>query len=112
MMQSIRFGGVLIALAPLALGASMAFAQTGKADIASAPIDNLKRVYLACDRAASRQLLDFGTAAHCSMVSEALQQRAFDGNFDRLLAWWRAEKDSAATAATAEADGPTAQTLR
>ncbi len=77
---------------PLVLGASMAFAQAGTNNLDSAPVEELKQVYLACDRMASRQVMDLASAAHCSSVGEALQTRAFEGNFDQLLAWWRVEK--------------------
>jgi hypothetical protein len=88
-------GGLLIAVASLALGAPVALAHPAAGEVASLPIDELKRIYLACDRAATRQLLDMHTAAHCSMVGEALQKRAFQGSFDDLLAWWRENKDKA-----------------
>ncbi len=97
-MHSNRHGQSLVALAPLAplaLCASMAFAQAAAGDLLAAPIDELKHVYLACDREASRQLLDVATAIHCSYVSEALLKRAFDGDFELLLAWWRTTKDAA-----------------
>lgn len=94
-MPSILHGRLLIATASLALGAPAAFAHAGAGEIVSLPIDELKRVYLACDRAATRHVLDMDTAAHCSMVGEALQKRAFQGSFDDLLAWWRANKDKA-----------------
>jgi hypothetical protein len=86
---------ILVAMMPLALSASVAFAQAGTGKLASATIDELKQVYLACDRTASRQVLDMESAARCSSVGEALQKRVFDGSFDRLLAWWRAEKHAA-----------------
>jgi len=95
MQMNQRCGRRLAAMVPLALCTSMAFAQAASDRLAAVPIDELKRVYLACDRAASQQLLDSDTAAHCSFAGEALQQRAFEGSFDRLLAWWRAEKDAA-----------------
>ena len=28
----------------------------------------------------------------CSQVSEALLQRAFHGDFNRMLAWWREQR--------------------
>jgi hypothetical protein len=28
----------------------------------------------------------------CASLSDALKQRRFDGDFERLLAWWRAHK--------------------
>jgi hypothetical protein len=91
--QSNRYSKMLVAMVPLVLGSSVAFAQAGK--LASASIDELKQVYLVCDRTASRQILDMESAAYCSSVGEALQKRAFDGSFDQLLAWWRVEKHAA-----------------
>jgi hypothetical protein len=94
-MQSNRYSKILVGMVPLALSSSLAFAQAGTGKLASASIDELKQVYLVCDRTASRQILDMESAAHCSSVGEALQRRAFDGSFDRLLAWWRVEKHAA-----------------
>ena len=94
-MQTIQHDTILVVVAPLALSASMAFAQPGTGDFASIPIHELKQAYLACERAASRDRLDFDTAAYCSLVGEELLKRAFDGSFDRLLAWWRANRDAA-----------------
>jgi hypothetical protein len=35
--------------------------------------------------------LAFGEAARCSVVSETLQQRAFGGDFEQLVAWARVQ---------------------
>ena len=94
-MQLIHHGTISVVLAPLALSASMAFAQPGTGDFASTPVHEFKQAYLACEHAASRDRLDFGTAAVCSLIGEELLKRAFDGSFERLLAWWRANKDAA-----------------
>jgi len=59
----------------------------------------LKAAYLQCNRLAETTLLDFGTAATCSMVYEALKERVFGGDFQRLLRWSR-EQRAGATAAT------------
>ena len=58
---------------------------------ASAPIQDLKRLYMACDRAAAEERLPPGEAMLCSIVYEALRHRAFDGDFEKLLAWSRAD---------------------
>jgi hypothetical protein len=52
-------------------------------------IDELKRIYLRCDRAATRHRLSAGAIAACSVVYEELKWRAFDGDFEKLLAWSR-----------------------
>lgn len=84
-----------LAVALSAFTAFGVFAQVEQDVLAATPVDELKRVYMDCDRAASRTVLDFGTAAQCSMVGESLMKRAFAGDFDKLLAWWRIEKDAA-----------------
>ena len=55
----------------------------------------LEIVYLQCDREARQRLLGFGEAAHCSRVAEELLHRRFGGDFARLLAWWRTQRDDA-----------------
>ena len=55
-----------------------------------ASIEDLKRLYLECDRVSVARLLTQGEAMLCSTVYEALKRHAFDGDFDRLLAWSRA----------------------
>jgi hypothetical protein len=56
------------------------------------PVDALKVAYLACDRETSRGRMDPGIASRCMAISSELMQRAFEGDFDRLIAWWRTEK--------------------
>jgi hypothetical protein len=63
----------------------------------AAAIDQLKLVYLECDRRASDAVLDLSDAAHCSTIHEVLKQRGFGGDFDRMLAWWKLEKIAAVT---------------
>ena len=49
----------------------------------------LKQLLVECSAAASRELLDTGTAFACSLGYEALLRRGFNGNFQAMLAWWR-----------------------
>lgn len=72
-----------------ALGAPVASGQTRNEDISSASIDELKRFYLACDRASMRGRLAGTEVMHCSLVYEELKRRAFGGDFERFLAWSR-----------------------
>jgi hypothetical protein len=37
-------------------------------------------------------VLDLATFQHCVAVADALLERGFAGDFDRMLAWWRLEK--------------------
>jgi hypothetical protein len=63
---------------------------------AQAPADTdherLKTAYLVCDEQATQSVLDFGEAARCSQIAEALLKQVFDGDFERLLQWWRVAK--------------------
>jgi len=81
-------------------------------------MDDLQGVYLSCDRAATRTVLDVAAATFCSRYAEELLQRGFAGDFDLLLGWWREAKEAAqARGGAAPADTPAgpdlaAQTLR
>lgn len=88
----------------VAATALQAVAQTdpwnaGRMQVAAMSVERLKAVYLACDRAATQHVLPPGVAQHCSLVGEELKQRHFDGSFDKLIEWWRAEKRKAEAAA-------------
>lgn len=68
------------------------------AAVSALPLERLKSTYLACDRASSQAMLDAATFSRCAMVGETLLRRGFDGDFERLIAWWRAEKERGALA--------------
>jgi len=55
------------------------------------PVDELKRTYLACNRAATASRMSSGSIMQCSIIYEELKRRAFGGDFDKLLAWSRAQ---------------------
>jgi len=69
-------------------------ARADRAQPGAATIEQLKRAYLQCDHYATKGLLSQGDAAQCSSIHEALKARAFDGDFDRMLAWWKSNKVS------------------
>jgi hypothetical protein len=73
--------------------ATLAFCCAAAAQ-APAGADNqrLKTAYLVCDEQATQTVLDFGDAARCSQIAEALLKQVFDGDFERLLQWWRVAK--------------------
>lgn len=52
-------------------------------------IEELKAIYLQCDRLASVSFLDSSTAADCSVAAEKLRMVGFDGRADAVLEWWR-----------------------
>ena len=106
------------AISALALAALAASAEPAPAPPPGASMEDLQGVYLACDRAATRTVLDVAAATFCSRYAEELLQRGFAGDFDMLLRWWREAKEAAqARYGAAPANGPTgpdvaAQALR
>ena len=56
-----------------------------------------QRLVVDCDTAASRQLLDSGSAFSCSIGYEALLKRGFQGDFQAMLAWWRSREAAPST---------------
>jgi hypothetical protein len=80
-----------VALMLVALAAPMAYSQSPNGELEGVPIDELKRVYLSCDRAAIGGRLSSAGIMYCSIVYEELKRRAFDGDFDKLLAWSTAQ---------------------
>jgi hypothetical protein len=54
--------------------------------------DELQRQFWRCDHATTRRVLDFHTAAQCSLAYEELLRLRFGGDSGALLAWWRAHK--------------------
>jgi len=52
-------------------------------------VEALKTAYLWCDHAAASRRLSSADIMRCSVIYEELKQRAFGGDFERLLAWSR-----------------------
>lgn len=75
---------MLVALAP-----AWAVGQADESRVKTMTVDELKSLYLACDRAAMRGLLGSAAIAQCSVIYEELKRKAFDGDFEKLLAWSR-----------------------
>jgi len=82
----------------LCFAAPAVLAQEGKPVTGSLPqksassAEQLKAIFLDCDRQASAGLLDMGVAVYCSLAYEELKRSVFDGDFNRLMAWWRAHR--------------------
>ena len=53
-------------------------------------VEELKAIYLQCDRLSSVSFLDSSTAANCSVAAENLRRMGFDGRADAVLNWWKA----------------------
>jgi hypothetical protein len=76
----------------LALAVFAAAAGPDRSHLRPVTLDELKFVYLECNRRAARTVIDPAEAAHCSLVQEELLQRGFRGSHRDLLAWWRARQ--------------------
>ncbi len=76
----------------LAVVSTASTAQPDRSQLAALTLDELKLVYLECDRRAGQTLLSVTEAVHCSMAAEELKQRGFGGDFGRLLAWWHEQR--------------------
>jgi hypothetical protein len=78
-----------LSIAALSLGAAgLAQANT------PAPLSDeaLEARFWACDVASTHTVLSAVEGAQCVRWQDELKQRRFDGDFERLLAWWRAHK--------------------
>ena len=85
--------------------AGRATAEPMQVAVAALPLEHLKLAYLGCDRAANEGTLDVPSFQRCVFVGDELLRRGFDGDFDRLIAWWRAEKVRVAGAEPPVASG-------
>lgn len=79
----------------LAAAALVVHAQPPASPLRALPIEQLKKTYLDCDRQTQARLIPFGEAANCSIIADELLARGFGGDFNRLLAWWRSQRESA-----------------
>lgn len=81
------------------LSAACAFAgPPDRSHLASIDVEVLKLAYMECDRRAAGGLLPAANAADCSLIYEELKERAFGGDYGRLLAWWHAQRNRKAAA--------------
>lgn len=82
------------------LAAALAVAALPRAARAENPLDavarlsdaRLEQVFWDCERLAARIAVPLDTGAMCARAGDELRQRRFDGDFERMLAWWRSHK--------------------
>lgn len=89
---------IAITACALGLASTMSSAQVTDAryeEFDHLSIAQLKSAYLDCERASVRGHLTRVGIMQCSIVYETLKERAFEGDFERLLAWSRAQPDIA-----------------
>lgn len=79
-------------------------AQSVAARLASADLSDLERAFWICDYTASIHGTSGTDSSACTAVYEAVKERKFGGDFDKLLDWWRQHKPARHEAlATADA---------
>ena len=82
------------AVAAFALIAGIAAAETPlPLGVGDPPLRELETAYIECDRVTSQGRADTDTMTRCSQVGEELLSRGFGGDFDGMLAWWRAARE-------------------
>ena len=91
------------AVAAFALIAGIAAAETPlPLGVGDPPLRELETAYIECDRVTSQGRADTDTMTRCSQVGEELLSRGFGGDFDGMLAWWRAARERGGAGAQAE----------
>jgi|CXWK01.1.fsa_nt_gi hypothetical protein len=93
------FAGIAAAETPLPLGTGDPVLPFGADGL---PLRDLQAVYLECDRITSQGRADTDTMTRCSQFGEELLSRGFGGDFDGMLAWWRAARERNGAVAQAE----------
>ena len=71
-----------------------AFANAGPPDTPAsvAMTDDLEKAFWVCDYAGTHGSVAPDYAASCIAITEELKRVKFDGDFDRLVAWWKQHK--------------------
>jgi hypothetical protein len=94
-----RFSPVIatVGLVLITLAASLAHGQSTGDELKSLSIAELKRGYLLCNYAAISGRLNSAAIPQCSILYEELKQRAFGGDFYKLLAWSKAQRSAPVT---------------
>ena len=55
-------------------------------------VANLEKSFWRCDYVATVAGVDSGTGITCSSITQALQEKKFNGDFDAMLTWWQENK--------------------
>ena len=92
---------IATALPLTVLAAPPTWLPTGKSPQDSVQrVEELKGIYLECDRASRIHILDASSAGFCSNAAEELRRTGFDGRFEDMFAWWRSATQGGAAQKT------------
>ncbi|MBI2962042.1 MAG: hypothetical protein HYY28_17190 [Betaproteobacteria bacterium] len=67
-------------------------AQSVAARLASVALGDLEEAFWVCDYTATTRGPAGNDITVCNAVYDAIKERKFDGDFDKLLDWWRQNK--------------------
>ncbi|MBI2315940.1 MAG: hypothetical protein HYU75_02620 [Betaproteobacteria bacterium] len=67
-------------------------AQSVAARLASVGLADLEEAFWVCDYTAATRGTAGSDISVCTAVYEAVKERKFEGDFDKLLDWWRQNK--------------------
>lgn len=71
-------------------------AATGTATpLSHLDVAELERMFWVCDWSTTRTALSRDMFTVCSVAWDELKARKFDGDYDRMIAWWRENKAAA-----------------
>ena len=60
--------------------------------LTSGQMVHLEKAFWVCDHAGTRGMVDPSLGAACIAITDELKRVKFDGDFDRLVAWWKVNK--------------------
>lgn len=74
------------------LASNCVSAAAGDSSSKESPFVKLEKTFWICDHAATKGMIDINQAAVCGSITDELRREKFDGDFEKLLAWWRLNK--------------------
>ena len=66
--------------------------ETRDTSLTSGRMVDLENAFWVCDYAGTRGGVDPSQGAACIAITDELKRLKFDGDFDRLVAWWKVHK--------------------
>ena len=91
--SAVAVGAMLLGNCASALGGELPITQSALEK--NAPARNraeLEKTFWMCDHAATKGMVDVNQAAVCSAIMDELRREKFDGDFEKLLAWWKLKR--------------------
>lgn len=99
---------VLAAVAAFSTLAALPPAAHAQPDpsLAEVPVPRLRTMVVQCDPDLPARQAQTAAAAFCAAAADELRRRAFEGDRERLLAWWRQARAAQRTAPAAARPAP------